>query len=324
MFILIENGDVFTPSPLGRQSILVMGEHIARIGAIRREEVEAIGVELEVIDAAGRIVIPGIIDPHQHLLGESELLAFGGRTPEASAAGIAAAGVTTVVGCLGVDAGTTTMQALLAKAKALRACGVEVHVWTGGSRVRATMLESACADLVSFKEVIGAGEVPDFQGNLGDAQALASLAADAYIGGTLSGKAGVTHIHLEGSGAALAELRQAIGEQRVPADRIFLTVRSPSGELLDEIVRCAEWGAFIGIRADGDAEEWIAQFLARGGDSRRLTLFSDAPRADPRGGNAPAERCRNDPAGSEGGPCGDRGAPPPRRGGDLRRPAPRS
>ncbi len=282
MWILIENGEVYGPSPLGRQSLLVSGERIARVGGVARREVEALGIEIQVVDAAGCIVIPGIVDPHQNPLGESSPHGLGERSALVRASDLAAGGVTTGVGCLGVDAGTTTMKALLARATVLREQGPDVHVWTGGSRVRATLLESACADLVTFADVIGTGEVADFHGSIRDPRALASLASDAYLGGTLSGKAGVTHLHLEGREPA-APLLEAFDEQRVPADRIFVALRGPEPGLLDEAVRCARWGAYVGVGAEGGKlEEWVSGYLDRGGNARRLVLFSDAPRAHPR------------------------------------------
>ncbi|HEV2736047.1 MAG TPA: amidohydrolase family protein [Longimicrobiaceae bacterium] len=259
-----------------------MSERIVSVGRIDRRDVEAVGVELEVVDADGCIVIPGIVDPHLNILGQSASRGLGRRPPGVHAADLADAGITTAVGCVGVNAGTATMKALLAGARVLRDQGPDVHVWTGGSRVRPTLLESACADLVTFAEVIGAGAVADFRGSAWDPRALASLASDAYLGGTLSGKAGVTHFHLGGRGP-VAPLLDALGEQRVPPHRIFLTLRGPETELLDGAVRYAWWGAFVGVGAvGGDLEDWVSRFLDRGGNARRLTLFSDAPEANPR------------------------------------------
>ncbi|MEW5927502.1 MAG: amidohydrolase family protein [Gemmatimonadota bacterium] len=282
MWTLIEDGEVYGPSPLGRQSLLVMGERIASVGRVDRREVEALGVELEVVDATGCTVIPGIVDPHLYLLGESGPQRPGDRPPAALAADLAAAGVTTAVGCLGAVGDTTAMKALLARARSLRGQGPDVHVWTGGGGTRATLLESACGDLVTFADVIGAGAIADSRGSIPDPRDLASLASDAYLGGTLSGKRGVTHFHLGGS-EPVSPLLEALDEQRVPPDRIFAMLRGPAPGLLDGAVRCAEWGAFVGVGAEGgDLGEWVRGYLDRGGNARRLTLSSGAPRARPR------------------------------------------
>jgi predicted amidohydrolase len=52
MLILIENGEVFAPEPRGRQSVLLFGDKIARIGEVdARVAASVLGLELEVIDA---------------------------------------------------------------------------------------------------------------------------------------------------------------------------------------------------------------------------------------------------------------------------------
>ena len=58
------------------------------------------------------------------------------QTPEISATEIVSAGITTVVGCLGVDTTMKTMAGLLARAKALKEEGLSAFIWSGGYNVR--------------------------------------------------------------------------------------------------------------------------------------------------------------------------------------------
>ena len=60
MSILIKNGTLLTASETFEADILVEGEQISRIG----KGLEAAGAE--VIDAAGKLVMPGGVDPHTH------------------------------------------------------------------------------------------------------------------------------------------------------------------------------------------------------------------------------------------------------------------
>ena len=64
-------------------------------------------------------MVPGLIDPHIHLLGGSGETGFSTQTPEFFISEIVRFGVTTVVGTLGVDTTMKTMAGLLAKVKAL-------------------------------------------------------------------------------------------------------------------------------------------------------------------------------------------------------------
>src|SRR4051812_40045107 len=109
MLILIENGDLYAPEPLGRAALLLGGGQILKVGAVDRRALDRLGVEYEVIDADGGVVAPGLIDPHEHLLGGSGERGFSSQTPEIDLTEIVAGGITTVVGCLGVD---TTMKTL--------------------------------------------------------------------------------------------------------------------------------------------------------------------------------------------------------------------
>src|SRR4051812_7940956 len=106
--LLIENADVFAPEPLGRRSILVAGGRIEAIG-IDGASLARAGIELETIDATGCIAMPGLVDPHAHLIGGSGEKGFASQTPEISAGELLRAGITTVVGTLGADTTTRTM-----------------------------------------------------------------------------------------------------------------------------------------------------------------------------------------------------------------------
>jgi len=120
MFTLIENGEICAPEPRGRQPILIIDDKIARIGeADARLAASVLEMDLEVIDASGCFVTPGLIDPHSHLIGGSGEEGFASRTPEIQLQEIVRWGITTVVGCLGVDATTRTLWNLLAKVKGL-------------------------------------------------------------------------------------------------------------------------------------------------------------------------------------------------------------
>lgn len=135
MLTLIENGEIFAPAPMGKSSVLLAGNQILKIGKIDRRIVESIGVGCEVIDARNCLIAPGFIDPHEHLLGGSGEEGFSTQTPEINASEIVGAGITTVVGCLGVDTTMKTMAGLLAKAKALKEEGLNAFIWSGGYKV---------------------------------------------------------------------------------------------------------------------------------------------------------------------------------------------
>src|SRR4051812_10459126 len=137
---LVENGELFAPQPLGRQAVLICGDRIIKTGAIDRQALDRLQIEYRVIDADGYFVFPGLIDPHEHLLGGSGESGFSSQTPEIFLSEILSGGITTVVGCLGVDTTMKTMPGLLARVKALREEGLTAFLWTGGYNVPPTTI----------------------------------------------------------------------------------------------------------------------------------------------------------------------------------------
>ncbi len=282
MLTLIENGEIFAPAPQGHQSVLLMGATIAKIGEIDRASVEALGLELDVIDAGGCFVTPGFIDPHEHLLGGSGESGFSTQTPEIWLSEIVAAGITTVVGCIGVDTTTKTLPGLLAKVKGLVEDGITAHMWTGGYDVPTTSItSSAREDILFIAEIIGIGEVAisDVRATDMSLEQLARVVKESYIGGLLSGKAGVTHFHVGEGRHRLTPLRQLLDEPRFEIEPgwLYPTHVERSEALMDEAIDLTRRGATIDVDvAEQDLARWLRYYLDRGGDPNRITASSDA------------------------------------------------
>jgi beta-aspartyl-dipeptidase (metallo-type) len=286
MLTLIENGEVYLPEPRGRTSVLLMNSSIARIGDIVRADVERLGVELEVIDAAGCVVTPGLIDPHEHLLGGSGEKGFSSQTPEITLTELVTAGITTVVGCLGVDTTMKTLAGLLAKAKGLREEGLTAYIWTGGYNVPPTTITASVRDDIMFiEEVIGAGEIAiaDERSTDPTPHELARLVKDAYVGGMLSRKAGVTHFHTGEKPERLALLRTLLDDYRIAPESLYPTHVERTKELMSEAVKLTRRGVTVDIdTVEQDSAKWVRFFFDNGGDPARLTLSSDASITNPR------------------------------------------
>src|SRR5438270_8376663 len=280
MFILIQNGEVFAPEAAGNVSVLAAGEKIAQLGSIHRAAIEDVGLGLETLDAADAFVFPGLIDPHEHLIGGSGESGFATLTPEIQLQELIRGGITTVVGCLGVDTTTRTLPALLAKAKGLRAEGLSAYIYTGGYNVPpVTLTGSVRSDMLLVQEVIGAGEtaIADLRSTQPQVSEIARLVADAYVGGLLSGKAGITHFHVGGRERRLALIRELLDNYDVQPGSIHLTHIDRSPELMDEAVALAARGVRVDIdTVDEDLPHWLAYFINASGDLSRLTVSADA------------------------------------------------
>ena len=71
MLTLIESGEVFAPEPLGKVPVLLSGPSVFKVGDVDSKKLAEAGLEVDVVDAKGSYVVPGFIDPHEHLLGGS-------------------------------------------------------------------------------------------------------------------------------------------------------------------------------------------------------------------------------------------------------------
>lgn len=286
MFTLIENGEVFAPEALGRTSILLTDGKIARVGEIDRRAVEAVGVETEVIDAEGCIVAPGLIDPHVHLLGGSGEGGFNLQSPEFFIGEIVRYGITTVVGTLGVDTTMKTMAGLLAKAKALKADGMNAFIWTGGYNIPPTSIMGGVReDIMFLEEVIGAGEVAisDVRAMDPSPEDLARVAHDCYVGGMLAGKAGLMHLHVGEGDSRLDPLEEALESYNVEPCWFYPTHVERTEKLFDQAIKLAKKGMPVDVdTVEEDFPKWLRRWRDAGAPSHLLTVSSDASLTSPR------------------------------------------
>lgn len=282
MLTLIDGGDLYAPEHLGEGSILLVDGRIGLVGDVDRRAVEAVGLEVEVIDARGCLVCPGFIDPHQHLLGGSGERGFASQSPEIALTEIVRAGITTVVGTLGVDTTMKTMAGLLAKVKGLREEGLGAYLWSGGYQVPpASIMSSIREDMMFIDEVIGAGEIAlsDERATEPGIPELARLVLDTHVGGSLSNKAGVTHFHIGPAPRRMACLFELLDCEQYPvkAEWLYPTHIERSAALMRDAIALARRGSHVDIDVqEGDLAKWLTFYVDHDGDLAKLTVSSDA------------------------------------------------
>ena len=290
MIKVIRDGWVYAPRSLGRASVLLTDGKIGKVGDVDLRAVEtfgkAVGIEVEILDAEGCVVTPGLIDPHIHLLGGSGERGFGTQTPEFFVSEIVRHGITTVVGTLGVDTTMKTLPGLLAKVKGLREDGLNAFMWTGGYNVPPkTILGSARDDIMFIEEVIGVGEVAisDKRASAPDMNELAKTISDAYIGGMLAKKAGVTHFHVGDGGRRLQPIRELLEGYYCEPDWLYLTHVERSEALMREAIDLARLGVAVDIDVvEEDLAKWVKFYRDHDGDPAQLTVSTDASQSSPR------------------------------------------
>jgi beta-aspartyl-dipeptidase (metallo-type) len=127
-------------------------------------------------------------------------------------------GVTTVIGCLGTDGFTRSVESVLMKAKAIRADGGSAWIWTGSYQVPGPSLTGDIGkDIALVEEVIGVGElaISDHRSSCPSTAELIRIAAHARVGGMLGGKAGIVNIHLGDARDPFRPIHEAVAKSEL-------------------------------------------------------------------------------------------------------------
>ncbi|MCC5880578.1 MAG: beta-aspartyl-peptidase [Idiomarina sp.] len=284
--LVIKNAQVFAPQPLGVQDLVVAGGKIVAMGA--HLELSTQGIEVTTLDAEGAYLIPGLVDPLAHITGGGGEGGFHTRTPEMQLSEATLAGVTTLVAGLGTDATTRTLPDLLAKAHALTHEGLSVYTYTGSYELPArTVTGSVRDDIILIDKCIGVGEVAiaDHRGSQPDYRELAKVAAEARVGGMLSGKRGIVFVHVGGAASQLGLISEVADKTDIPISQFYPTHLNRSSALLAQGVALAGQGLMLDVTASTTPEllaagelsaaQALAEALAQGLDENMISFSSD-------------------------------------------------
>ena len=254
---IIRQIEVFAPDYLGKMDVLIAGGKILAV----EEQLEGgyEGVEVEELSGEGKVLTPGFIDCHFHILGGGGEGGYQNRTPEVTLSQLTTAGVTTVVGCLGTDGEGRDMTALISKAKGLEAEGISTYVYEGSYRLPVkTVTDSIIKDFLTIDKIIGIGEiaVSDHRSSQPSFEEFARAVADARVGGMLSGKAGIINVHLGGGKRKLELLTRIVEETEIPITQFLPTHANRTPELFEACVAFAKRGGTIDFTASEDPDFW--------------------------------------------------------------------
>jgi beta-aspartyl-dipeptidase (metallo-type) len=279
---LLLNAELYDPEPRGRVHLLVGGERVLWVG----REVPAIGVPVEEHDLGGRRVIPGLIDCHVHLTGGGGEAGPETRVPPVALSRMTTGGVTTAIGVLGTDDAIRTPGELVTVARGLNADGLTAYCMTGGYHLPpVTITGNVRRDLVLIDLILGVGEVAisDHRSSQPTLDELLRVAADAHVGGLMSGKAGILHLHVGDGERGLQPIRDALDRSEIPASVFHPTHVNRRRALFEEALALAERGCTVDVTSFPVAEDedgWSAvaaltRYLAAGLPPERVTVSSD-------------------------------------------------
>lgn len=243
--LLIKNIEVYSPQKLGVKDVLVTSGKVTLI----EDDIQAFSKEIQIIDGTNKKLIPGLIDNHVHITGGGGEGSFKTRVPEITLSKLIEAGITTVVGLLGTDATTRSVENLIAKAKGLKEEGISVYAHTGSyGYPSVTLTDSVKKDIVYIDEIIGVKiALSDHRSSSITKAELARLASDARVAGMLSGKAGIVVAHMGDGSQGLGLINQVLEETEIPIRTIRPTHVNRKVELLNESFDYAKRGGIIDL-----------------------------------------------------------------------------
>jgi beta-aspartyl-dipeptidase (metallo-type) len=256
MLKLIKNGKIFSPDDIGVKDILIAGSMIVSVEP--QISLDKFPFPIEIYDASGKVVLPGFIDPHVHLIGGGGAGGLNSRAKEIAVDQIIDAGVTTVVGCLGFDRTSRTLRSLLVKAMALEELGLTTFILSGSySLPSITLTGSVEEDLIIVDKVIGVklalGEV---LANWPNARDIRNLLADCLRGSNLVGKPGFMQIHLGNAGSLWnKKFEKIFAETKTPLSKVVFTHVNRSRGDFNEFINYVRKGGYVDLTASYNPTE---------------------------------------------------------------------
>lgn len=282
--LLIKNAKTYAPTYLGKKDILTGGEKILRIAdkiSIPEELLD------EVINAEGKILIPGLIDGHVHIAGAGGEGGPATRTPEMKLEKMIEGGVTTVIGCLGTDGFTRSPESVLMKVKSLRGQGVSAWMWIGAYQVPTPgFFGDPGKDLALIDEIIGAGEISiaDHRSSHASIDELIKLASHVRVGAMLGGKSGIINFHMGDAKDPFRTIHEIVKRSELNYKQFLPTHCNRNPHIFEDSKEYGKKG-WIDLTSSSypyypDIEvkpsRSIAELLSAGVPAEHITMTSDA------------------------------------------------
>lgn len=275
--LLIKNIEVYEPDYIGVKDVLICGNRIEKIS----DDIEIASKYAKVIDGRDKILIPGLIDGHVHITGGGGEGGFTTRVPEVKVSELVHGGLTTVVGLLGTDGTTRSIENVVAKAKAINELGLTCYALTGSYEVpTVTLTGSIKKDIMFIKEIIGTKmAVSDHRSSSPSIHEISRIASDTKLAGMLGGKAGIVTFHMGDGKEGLGPLVKAINETEIPIFVFRPTHVNRNENLLKESFEFAKRGGYIdltcGISKRLSPVNAVRESIKQGVPQDKITISSD-------------------------------------------------
>lgn len=279
MYIL-KNAEVYSPKSLGKTNLLVGGEQILAIN--EKGYTNLLGAET--IDLSEKIVIPGGVDSHCHIIGGGGESGFSSRAPETQLSDYITAGITTTVGLLGTDGMTRSVENVVSKAKALKEEGITAYALSGYyGYPTLSVTDSIEKDIVYIEEIIGVKiAANDHRDSAITPEELIKLGTQARRAGMISGKSGHVTVHMGEGKFNFDQIKEALERSNIPITVFRPTHVNREKSLAMDAIEFAKKGGYIDITLDSSVAyegttnvDYILSIKEAGVDLSRVILSTD-------------------------------------------------
>ena len=277
MLKLIKNAAIYSPDYIGKKDILIAGEKIVAV----EDNICTDKLVVDVFDMKNRIITPGLIDQHVHIIGAGGKHGFASMTPEIMLSEFISCGTTTVVGLLGTDGSSRSLKTLYAKVKSLETEGLSAYMLTGYFGLDAlTITSSIQDDMIFIDKVIGCKvAMSDERSSYPEATDLLRILKQVRVGGLIAGKKGILHIHLGALSSKMDLLLKIVKEYEFPIEHISPTHVGRTKALFEQAIEFAKLGGLIDITSGGtkytEPYQSVLYALEQGVTIDKMTFSSD-------------------------------------------------
>lgn len=275
--ILIKNANVFAPEHLGQKDLLVGGGKVLAIS----DKIENSSAFTNTWDAEGKILTPGFIDQHLHIIGAGGKHGFSSMTPEIKMTELVACGTTTVVGLLGTDGSTRSIKTLYAKVKSLEMEGVSAYMYTGYYGLEPVhIMDNVQDEMIFIDKVLGCKiAISDMRSSYPTERELLRLLRAIRVGGMIGNKKGILHLHLGNQEIKMDILFRLVQEYEFPIENISPTHVGRTKPLFDQAIEFGKLGGMIDITTGAskytDPYKSVLYAMDQGLSIDKMTYSSD-------------------------------------------------
>lgn len=274
--LLIKNAQVYAPESLGYKDLIIGGSRILAIGDHFEPH-----AAMDTWDAEGKIMTPGLIDQHIHIIGAGGKHGYSSMTPEIRMTELVGCGTTTVVGLLGTDGSTRGIKTLYAKCKALDMEGMTAYMFTGYFGLEPMHITTNVQEeMIFIDKVLGCKiAMSDVRSSFPTDLDLLRLLRQVRVGGLISNKKGILHIHLGNLDTQIDSLFRIVKDHQFPIANISPTHLGRTKDLFEQGIEFNKLGGMVDISTGGSkyTEPYLAVLygLEKGASIDYFSFSSD-------------------------------------------------